>query len=590
MSERPSLLRSIGSMWFAAVLLMVLLVAMACATVFEKEHSTERALFVFYRSPWFVALLALLCVNVFAAMVVRYPFSKRQIGFLITHVSILVLFAGALLTRELGLDGRVGFAEGKSVSEFTLPDEPSLMVVRRGATEVKSSIALERDVFTGFERVDDPDAPVLRLDDLSVEILRYLPDSRQSRELVNDNPRPSSALEVSLSHAEHLHPSWIFANQATQLGEMSAMYRVVPSEAALLRALDRLAGDGGQSKGVVRIMLDGRPYGFPMEQLTGEAVRLGATEYSVRVLRYLPHATVGGDGSIVSASNRPDNPFIEAEIVGPNGTEIRRAFSAFPDYGLRHGATESANLKVRFIANENAGSGTSVEIIGEPSGKMFARFTVSGQVTVSEPLRLGEPAPTPWHDQVLTVLRRFDNARFSSVIAPVEEERQARQPAVLVKLTAGEHENEMWLQKHRGYPVTVVGVAHELVFSDRVVPLGFDLRLDKFRVGMYPGTSRPRTFQSNVTVIDPARDLEEDRVISMNSPTTYGGYTFYQSSYDQREGGETRSFLSVSRDPGQPVVFAGYFAMMGGMVWVLVLRMRDRRRFSGSPAMSSGAR
>jgi len=245
----------------------------------------------------------------------------------------------------------------------------------------------------------------------------------------------------------------------------------------------------------------------------------------------------------------------------------------------RYRSTESANLKVRFIANENAEPGTSVEIISGPSGKMFARFTVSGQVTVSEPLRLGESVPTPWPDQVLTVLRRFDNARFDRLIVPVEEDRKARQPAVLVKLTADDHESEMWLQKHRGYPANVGGAAYELVFSDMAVPLGFELRLDEFRVGMYPGTSRPRTFQSNVTVIDPARDLEEERVISMNSPTTYGGYTFYQSSYDKRPG-ETRSYLSVSRDPGQPVVFAGYFAMMGGMVWVLIQRMRDRRRRS----------
>lgn len=588
MSERPSVLRSIGSMWFAAVLLMMLLVAMACATVFEKEHGTERALVMFYRSRWFVALLALLCINVIAATVVRYPFSKRQIGFLITHVSILVLFAGALMTRERGIDGRLGFAEGQSVSEFTLPDQPALIVTKKEAAEAPETsraIALEPTVFAGFETVESPEAPVPWLGDLRVEVLRYLPDSQGSRDVANDNPRPSPAIEASLSHAEHLHPGWLFANQTTQMGEVPALFRMVSSEAALLAALDRPAGDVGQSKGVVNVTLDGRPYRFPMEKLTGEAVPLGETAYSVRVLRYLPHATVDENGSIVNASNRPDNPFIEAEIAGPDGTQVLRAFSKFPDHGSMHGGTESENLKLRFIANESAGPAIPVEIISDPAGKMFSRFTLSGQVTVSEQIRLGEPVPTPWPNQVLTIIRRFDNARFVSGVKPVAEPRQTRVPAVRVKLTAGEHENEMWLQKHRSYPVSVNRDAYELTFGDMPVPLGFEMRLDEFLVGMYPGTGRPRTFRSTVTLLDPEGGGEERRTISMNNPITHGGYTFYQSSYDER-GGTKRSYLSVSRDPGQPVVFAGYFAMMAGMVWVLVLRMRDRRRLSGSSASS----
>jgi len=540
MSERPSLLRTIGSMWFAAILLMVLLVAMACATVFEKEHGTEWALHVFYHSVWFEVLLSLTCVNVLAAMVVRYPFSKRHIGFLITHVSILVLFAGALMTRELGINGRLRIQEGATEREFTRPDQPSLRVIKKGLPNAKEprdisrSIALEPAVFAGFERVDAPDAPVLWIEALRVEVLRYLPDSQWSRGVVNDNPRPSPAIEASLSHAEHLHPGWIFANQTTRMGEVPALFRVVSSEAALLRALERPAGDGGQSKGFVNIKLDGRLHSFPMEKLTGKAVQLGETEYSARVLRYLPHATVGGDGEIVSASNRPLNPFVELEIVGPNGTETRRAFSKFPDHGSMHGGTESENLKVRFIANENAGPATPLEILSDSTGKMFARFTVAGEVTVSAPIHLDEPVPTPWPNQVLTIIRRFDNARFDSVITPVEEPRKTRDPAVLVKMTSGEHENEMWLQKHRVYPVSVNGDAHEISFGDMTVPLGFDLKLNKFSVGMYPGTSRPRTFRSDVTLLDPKHDLEERRVISMNNPTTYGGYTFYQSSYDQR--------------------------------------------------------
>lgn len=63
----------------------------------------------------------------------------------------------------------------------------------------------------------------------------------------------------------------------------------------------------------------------------------------------------------------------------------------------------------------------------------------------------------------------------------------------------------------------------------------------------------------------------------MNHPASYGGYNFFQSSY-QMDGGRTASFLSVSRDPGQPVVYLGYISTIVGMIVVLVQRMVGQKR------------
>ncbi|MFQ5430441.1 MAG: cytochrome c biogenesis protein ResB, partial [Phycisphaerae bacterium] len=170
-----------------------------------------------------------------------------------------------------------------------------------------------------------------------------------------------------------------------------------------------------------------------------------------------------------------------------------------------------------------------------------------------------------------------NHARLKQTVEPVTPVRKERTPAILLTLKTSDHTNEMWVLKDRSYPVSIEGVPHEVAFTDKTIPLGFSVTLDRFRVGYYPGTGRPRSFQSNMTITDPAGGRELSRVVSMNNPTSYGGYTFYQSSYDQR-GAKALSILSVSRDPGQPIVFAGYFLLIAGMLWVLVLRMRERSR------------
>jgi ABC-type transport system involved in cytochrome c biogenesis permease subunit len=101
--------------------------------------------------------------------------------------------------------------------------------------------------------------------------------------------------------------------------------------------------------------------------------------------------------------------------------------------------------------------------------------------------------------------------------------------------------------------------------------LPFQVRLDAFEIDTYAGTQRPAMFRSRVTVLDPALG-EVPGVLQMNQPLVYGGYTFFQSSYQVSRGREM-SVLSVARDPGQPLVFLGYALLVAGMIVVFATRL-----------------
>jgi cytochrome c biogenesis protein ResB len=168
-------------------------------------------------------------------------------------------------------------------------------------------------------------------------------------------------------------------------------------------------------------------------------------------------------------------------------------------------------------------------------------------------------------------------------MAPVDPPRQARVPAIQVRIEAGEHTAEMWVRKYDPREVRINGTPHVLSYNNVSRPLGFDVKLNRFEIVNYPGTRRPRSFESSVTVSDPVTGRTEDRLISMNNPFSYGGYTLYQSSYRMGQG-PAISYLSVGRDPGLPVVFAGYFSTIAGMILVLGLRMNDRRKLQRAEA------
>jgi cytochrome c-type biogenesis protein CcsB len=110
-----------------------------------------------------------------------------------------------------------------------------------------------------------------------------------------------------------------------------------------------------------------------------------------------------------------------------------------------------------------------------------------------------------------------------------------------------------------------------------VATLPFAVRLDAFEIDYYEGTRRPAQFRSRVTVKDPASGREMPAVIEMNHELAYGGYRFFQSSYRETPGRE-QTILSVSKDPGEPIVFFGYYGLVIGMIVVLSTRITERRR------------
>lgn len=70
-------------------------------------------------------------------------------------------------------------------------------------------------------------------------------------------------------------------------------------------------------------------------------------------------------------------------------------------------------------------------------------------------------------------------------------------------------------------------------------PLGFSLRLDHFTVEYYQGTATPREFRSDLTFLRQGQEVAR-AACRVNHPVSFGGLTFYQSSYGSQLTGPVR--------------------------------------------------
>ncbi len=582
-SRVKAVLKAVGSLWLAAVLLLLLMVAMGSATVYETIYGTEQAKAAFYFAGWFRYLLVLLGANVSAAIALRYPFRRRLLPFLITHAGILVILLGALLSEVIGLDGRISLAKGQRGDSFIVPGEVITLKAVRGAP---ATLEFGRGLKDPLKAVEQVKGARKSVDGVEIEVVRYLPDVRWEKRVLNDGPRPHLAMEVVLSGPQGENTAWLVAGEHGQLGDKHADLLEIRDPVGWQQLFD---GETDTSKGIVRISHAEQTYDFPLEDCTDKAVPVGETGYTIRVLRYFPHATVGANRTIENASDRPVNPAIEAEIAGPDGVAKKIAFARFPGFHGRAGQDAAKDFKLLFLAaaSQQESKGP-IEFLGGPTGEVAVRLTAAGSAPVIRLISVGEGIETPWPETTVRLLRRYDRARVQYEALPRSPIRKDRRQAVLLRIrdSAADSSQELWLEKYSERTIQAGGKAYRVTYSGRVIPLGFEIMLNQFTLGYYPGNARIRSYESNVTITDPATGGAFDCVVSMNRPVTFGGFTFYQSSY-QKSGNDYATVLSVARDPGRPIVFVGYAAAMLGMVLLLVRRLKNQRGAPPRPPPSS---
>lgn len=133
---------------------------------------------------------------------------------------------------------------------------------------------------------------------------------------------------------------------------------------------------------------------------------------------------------------------------------------------------------------------------------------------------------------------------------PVIKMEQRNLPAAVIELATPKGSLGTWVV------ALVIDQAQEVAVDGRTFTLQLRptryykphaITLLKFTHDKYPGTEIPKNFSSRVRLQDPERGEDREVLIYMNNPLRYGGETYYQSGYDERD--PRVSILQVVRNP-----------------------------------------
>ncbi len=187
---------------------------------------------------------------------------------------------------------------------------------------------------------------------------------------------------------------------------------------------------------------------------------------------------------------------------------------------------------------------------------------------------------TGWMGLRLTVLKFIPHAEQRLDYRKRDRPNPTLISAIRVQLNG----QDTWVGLNSNVRFFADNMMYLVAYRNRLLDVGFDIRLEKFNVGRYQGTNRAMSYESLVEV-----DGLGEQLISMNNPLKHGGYTFYQASFQEDDkGAATTSILSVNRDPGRvPKYLGSLLIVMGTIVMFYFKRYRMKIFGSGNKAAES---
>lgn len=222
----------------------------------------------------------------------------------------------------------------------------------------------------------------------------------------------------------------------------------------------------------------------------------------------------------------------------------------------------------------------------DPSGEATDRVVTVPGAMVKRSARESEAIAHEALPFTIEVVGWLENARLLRGSGPMEADRgvgreafaaerptargvdgaQTDAPAAYVRLSRDGRELGTWLLWANlidPQRVEVDGEVYGLSLRFKRTYLPYEMTLLDFRHDRFVGTQIAKNFSSRLRLVDPARGVDREVLISMNNPLRYRGAAFYQASY-KPDG--TGTVLQVVRNPGAVLPYAACVLVSAGLL------------------------
>ena len=612
--QRNALFKFFASLRLAVVLLAVLIAGAIVGTLYESTLDARVARAYIYGAPWFNLWLVLLAANLAVSAASRWPWRQHHVAFLVTHLGIITLLAGALVGRLFGIEGTITLFKGEPPTNRLLVDEHQLRV-----RDTDGIVKGYRAEF--LNRKPTPQRP-LKLGPLAsgaqLSVIDYVPaiEGKLNPRPLNSGGTPALHFTIATQMMGQKLDSWLLAENPqhdtfsmglanitlkrgvapaavappdepnaaaeTQIEESIFAFAKAP-EQQIAKSLKGgstgakvlLSQPVAGNEGALSISVAGHTATLDVAESIGRDVPLVGTPFTARISDYWPDFRIE-NGKPTSISQQPNNPAVVVTLRG-------KAIPAQPSADAHTGAPA--------MPREGEGADNRLTLFVSDDGAISYQLVSRKTGSSTGHLALHQPLPTGWADWQLTVDRTVPHAEEWMDFSPAAESVSAASgdlpDGVKVRVEQGPQHYEQWVPF--GWQITLPLAPQEIALSYgwKQIPLPIALELLDFEVQRNEGSDSPAGFKSTVRV-STAEGVTATGQCWMNHPfnfpgamaNTWTGLTYKMSQASWNPENLAQSTIQILRDPGWLLKWIGSLLIVAGVFMMFYVK-KFRRPLRG---------
>lgn len=517
------LFRFLASLKLALTLMGVIVAATAVGTICESSFNADVAREYIYNAPWFNIWLGVLCVNLFCAAAIRYPWKPHQTGFVITHAGIITLLIGSMIDRKWGIEGYVHLHRGAEATSTMELNKQELRVYVSDCDEYGVTTFQTKTMINERRRKFSAHAPI---DDVKVDVLDVRSVVESMDVQAAKNGKPAARLTLSGAMMGRNEMSMFLGDEQamgpailrfvkgmppeskpaspTESGELvprreryyvfaksnEPMGKTLAGEPTGLKAtLEHDAKDGAAK---LSLKMLGKNAVFAVKENVGKEVEIaGLPDWKLNLIGYYPNFRIMENNQPGTADDKPDNPAVLFEVKGPL-VKSDVDLSASAHTVKAHSGVHNDQVENTFSLYLGEDKKLRYHIKSKKTGEK------SGEVALEQPIKLG------WAPGAeATVQEYLESAAPVGVWRPTPGEfnTEATNPGLLCRVTAGGESRELWVGKRMADDPARTSLKFgkrtiELAFANCTEELPFSVSLLNFHAPRDEGMERSMSFTS----------------------------------------------------------------------------------------------
>lgn len=294
MAIRNPHLKFLASLKLAVMIIISLGVVSAVGTITEARfNDAEVAQKLVYHSPYMYGILMVLCINLIAVMVDRWPWRPHHLGFVLAHIGIIILLVGAWITSKFGVDGSLYFEIGQATRYVQIKENYLAVFGSLGGEGMQPMHEEPVDFLLSPPTPEKPYVVPLGKDEIKI-VGYYQFAFRESDIVPSQDQRDGPAVRIQLENPNVNLTEWILRDRTRESQDLDL------GPAKVILAKSALPPSGRNE-----IVIVDKP-GSPVLEYKifnkdkslrksgsireSEFVETGWMGIKFRLLRYLPHA------------------------------------------------------------------------------------------------------------------------------------------------------------------------------------------------------------------------------------------------------------------------------------------------------------